>query len=75
MHDVNSVAASNVSQDAPHDLPCLGLRHDPTGVDVVKEITVLCHLEHNVDLSRSLYQSIHSQDVLGVTEQCPALKS
>ena len=64
MHDVHGVAVSNASRDAPHYIPCFGLRHDPAGVDVVEEITILGHLEHKVDLSRSLYQSIHSQDVL-----------
>ena len=67
MHHVLAVAVSHACSDAPHDVPSLVLGQDAAGVDVVEQVAVLGHLQHEVDLSRCLHHAKHSEDA-GVVE-------
>ena len=66
MHNVLTVAVCDACRDAAHDVASLRLWQQLAGVDVVQEIPVLGHLEHEVDLQRSLHHAKHSEDALVV---------
>ena len=66
MHDIHRVTVGDTSCDAPHHVACLGLWQNPAIVDVVKEIAVLSHLEHEIDLARSLDKAVDLEDVVVV---------
>ena len=63
MYDVLAVAVSDASGNAAQQVASLGLWQDATGVDVVEEVTVFGHLEHEVDLSRGLHDVMDCEDV------------
>ena len=68
MHNVPAVTMCHAGRDTSHDVACFGLGQYSARVDVVQEVAVLSHLHHEVDLSRSLDQAIHSEDVAVVDE-------
>ena len=62
VHDVLAVAVRYAGSHSAEDVAGLGLGEEPAPVDVVQEVAVLGHFQHEVDLSRSLHHVEDSED-------------
>ena len=63
MDDALGVAVLDAGGDALHHEPRLRLGQTPAGVDVVQEVAVVSHLQHEVDLPRRLHETMEAEDV------------
>ena len=67
MNDTHPVTVRDPGRNPAHRESRLLLGQISAGVYVVQEVSVVCHLQHEIDLSRGLHQTVESK-YAGVTE-------